>query len=140
MSTPTRWIVDTNVVVAGLLTGDENAPPAIILDRMLEGRLACLVSIELLAEYRTVLLRRAIRQRHGLTETNVDRILEAIALNAVVVDIAERSETAPDPGDNHLWQLLASERAAALITGDRLLKEHAPKERRILTPAEWLDE
>ncbi|MEZ5330675.1 MAG: hypothetical protein R2991_01180 [Thermoanaerobaculia bacterium] len=40
-------VVDTNVVVAGLLTGDAHAPTALILDAMLAGRVLYALSVEL---------------------------------------------------------------------------------------------
>ena len=43
-------VVDTNVVVAALLTADAAAPPARILDGMLGGRFLYLLSPALLAE------------------------------------------------------------------------------------------
>src|SRR5690606_2425361 len=48
-------IVDTNVVVAGLLTGNDASPVARVLDGMLAGSFPFVVSEALLAEYRTVL-------------------------------------------------------------------------------------
>lgn len=129
------WVVDTNVVVAGLLSAD--GPPAQILDAMLAGRMRFLLSVELLSEYRTVLLRKTIRKRHSLSPQDVDFILEALATHAAVADIRTRQETAPDPGDNHLWQLLAARPEAGLITGDKLLLAHPPSKTRILTPSEW---
>ena len=53
-------VVDTNVVVSGLLTSVADAPPAMLLDAMLAGRVSFLLSTDLLAEYRDVLLRPAI--------------------------------------------------------------------------------
>ena len=43
-------VVDTNAVVAGLLTGVGRSPVASILDAMLSGTLLFLLSPELLAE------------------------------------------------------------------------------------------
>ncbi len=133
---PDLWVVDTNIVVAGLLSVD--GPPAQILDAMLAGRMRFLLSVELLSEYRTVLLRKAIRKRHDLSPQDVDCILEALATHAAVADISPRQETAPDPGDNHLWQLLAARPEAGLITGDKLLLAHPPAKSQVLTPSEWL--
>ena len=45
-------IADTNVVVAGLLTGNEASPVARILDGMLSATFPFVVSEALLAEYR----------------------------------------------------------------------------------------
>ena len=53
-------VVDTNVVVSGLITSDATAPTARILDAMLRGELRFLLSEELLSEYRSVLLRPKI--------------------------------------------------------------------------------
>lgn len=59
-------VVDTNVVVAGLLTREPTAATARILDSMLAGERRFLLSEALLREVRTVLLRPAIAKAHGL--------------------------------------------------------------------------
>lgn len=132
------WVVATNVIVAGLLTPETQAPPAQVLDAMLDGSLRHLVCVELLAEYRTVLLRRKISARHGLPESRVDALLAALATHAAVADITGRTETAPEPGDNHLWHLLAARPETGLITGDGLLLRNPPPGRQMLTPRDWL--
>jgi putative PIN family toxin of toxin-antitoxin system len=132
--------VDTNVLVAGLLTPDRRSPPVRILDAMLAGELRFLLSVELLAEYRTVLLRERIRERHGLSVTEVDALLEALATEAAVADITGRTETAPDPRDNFLWRLLAARLGAGLITGDSALLERPPPGARVISPRAWIDE
>ena len=134
-----RWVVDTNVVVAGLLAADSASPPAIILDAMLDGSLPFLLSVELLAEYRTVLLRERIRARHGLSEVEVDALLTALATHAVVVEIAARDEKAPDRGDEHLWRMLAETPDAGLVTGDALLLRRAPRGRLVIAPRDWVE-
>ncbi len=55
-------VIDTNVVVSDLLTGEPVPPTAVLLDGMLRGRFTYLLSLELLAEYREVLLRPRIRR------------------------------------------------------------------------------
>lgn len=137
---PAIWIVDTNVVVAGLLTRDADSPPALIVDAMLVGRIRYLLSVELLAEYREVLLRERIRERHGLREAEVDQLLERFAMHAVVVDIAGQKETAPDRGDNHLWRMAAAMPSAGLVTGDTLLQNKAPSGLIVLTPREFTEQ
>ena len=134
------WVVDTSVVVAGVLTADPESPPVRILDSMLNGRLRFLLCVDLLAEYRTVLLRPRIQARHNLSMDDVDVLLKALATDAVVVDIAGRNETAPDSGDDFLWQLLAARPGAGLITGDSALLAGAPPGTRVVSPRTWLDE
>jgi predicted nucleic acid-binding protein len=67
-------------------------------------------------------------------------MLEALATDAVVVDIAGRKETAPDPGDDFLWRLLAARSTAGLITGDSALLERPPPRTRVISPRAWVDE
>ena len=136
----TVWVVDTNVLVAGLLTADTESPPAKILDAMLEGELRFLLCVELLAEYRTVMLRKRIQKHHGLEVSEVDALLEALATDAIVADITGRTEVAPDPADNFLWQLLAARPGAGLITGDFSLQKKPPSGTRVISPRQWLDE
>ncbi|MEX2122592.1 MAG: putative toxin-antitoxin system toxin component, PIN family [Woeseia sp.] len=134
------WIVDTNVLVAGLLSTDAASPPVKMVDAMLSGEIRYLLCVELLAEYRTVLLRKRIQRRHGMDENEVDALLEALATSAVVADIAGRTETALDAGDNFLWRLLAVRSDAALVTGDARLLENPPPGECVLSPRAWLDE
>lgn len=116
-------VVDTNVVVAGLLTREASAPTARILDSMLGGSLRFLLSEALLAEYRVVLLRPAIAKAHGLAADEVDQILIRLAANAVV---REPMAGASGPaGDLHLFDLLATEPTALLVSGDAKVLRHA---------------
>lgn len=62
-------VVDTNVVVAGLLTAGDASPVARILEGMLAAAFPFVLSEALLAEYRTVLVRPGLRKLHGLTCT-----------------------------------------------------------------------
>lgn len=98
---PPPAAIGTNVVVSGLLTADPEAPTARILEGMLDGRFSCLLSIELLAEYREVLLRPRIRKAHRLSDSEIDVLLTAIAVNAIVVEPSDSPEAAPDRGDRH---------------------------------------
>ena len=91
-------IVDTNVLVAGLLTGNATSPVARILDGMLVAAFPFVVSEALLAEYRAVLVRPALRKLHGLTVTEVETLLTDIAQHAIVLPPGVGAP-APDPGD-----------------------------------------
>jgi putative PIN family toxin of toxin-antitoxin system len=125
-------IVDTNVVVSGLITNDTAAATARILDAMINGRIRYLLSPALLDEYRAVLLRPKITQRHGLEVSDIDELLGAIVHNAAWREPKTLSHFAPDEGDNHLWALLEAEPSAAMVTGDLRLIDIPPYEQRIL--------
>ncbi len=76
-------VVDTNMVVSGVLAGGAGSPTGRIVDALLSGRLRFVLSEALLAEYRRVLLRPAIAWRHGLNEGEIDRLLEGLVVNAM---------------------------------------------------------
>jgi predicted nucleic acid-binding protein len=131
-------IVDTNVVVAGLLTGDAASPVARILDGMLAAAFPFVVSEALLAEYRTVLVRPALRRQHGLTVAEVETLLTDIAQHAIVLKPAVGSP-APDPGDQLLWNLLATRADLLLVTGDQALQDDATMRARVLSPRAFVE-
>lgn len=139
MSAPGRQavIIDTNVVVAGLLTGNEASPVARILDGMLAAAFPFVVSEALLAEYRTVLVRPGLRKLHGLTVAEVENLLTDIAQHAIVL-VPVAAPPAPGPGDQLLWELLAARADLLLVTGDKLLLQHVGMQGRVLSPREFL--
>lgn len=130
---PHALIVDTNVVIAGLLSSEKNSPVSRILDAMLDGHLLYLLSPPLLAEYRQVLLRPKLLKLHRLGTEEIDDLLTTLTANAVWRE-PDASRTAPDPGDNHLWALLISQPHGILVTGDQLLLENPPKDHCVLSP------
>ena len=135
---PLAAVIDTNVVVAALLTGDVNSPTARILDSMCRGELPFLLSTALLAEYRAVLLRTKVRSLHGLSEEDIDSLLTAIAVNAIVREPVHR-DGAPDKNDAHVWSLLESVKNCVLVTGDKRLLDHRPPKKHVVTPRQFLE-
>ncbi len=73
--TPKACIIDTNVIVSGLIGADSSSPPARILDAMLDGDLLYLMSDDLLNEYSSVLRRPRLVRLHGRTDDEIDRLL-----------------------------------------------------------------
>jgi predicted nucleic acid-binding protein len=126
-------IVDTNIVVAGLLTTHDASPVARILDGMLGAAFPFVVSEALLAEYRSVLVRPTLRKLHGLTIAEVETILTDIAQHAIVLAPLP-APPAPDPGDQLLWGLLAARADLLLVTGDKLLLRDAGMQGRVISP------
>ena len=130
------FIIDTNVVVAGLLTSHADSPVACILEGMLGAGFPFVLSEALLAEYRAVLVRPRLAKLHGLSEAEIDVILVDIARNAIVLApvITPTTPLAPDSGDQFLWDLLASRADLALVTGDKLLLQDETMQERVMSP------
>ena len=89
------FIVDTNVIVSGLIGPNPNSPPARILDAMLNGAFTYIMSTHLFSEYSSVLQRKTLARQHGLTDFEVDQLLNGIIDNAIWYDPAINS-IAPD--------------------------------------------
>lgn len=133
-------IIDTNVIVSGLLTADTDAPTAVILSAMLAGRLSYLLSVDLIAEYREVLVRPRIARHHGLSDTEIDAVLTELTLNGDVRTPHAAAARVPDSGDRHLWALLESIPTSVLVTGDDALLKHALWPDRVVSPRQFVAE
>jgi putative PIN family toxin of toxin-antitoxin system len=131
-------LVDTNVVVSGLITGSAASPTAEVLDGMIAGRFRFVLSLDLISEYRDVLTRTRIRARHGLSEAQIETILKEVVANAAIVEV-EPEPASRWKGDHHLLRVLTASANALLVTGDERLKARLPKGARVLTPREFID-
>ena len=136
--TPKVCVVDTNVIVSGVIAADPNTPPARILDAMLDGRVIYLLSGDLLDEYSNVLRRASPVRLHGRTDEQLDRLLVDLVANAMWRDPADIRD-APDPNDSHLWALLARHPQGLLVTGDHLLAENPPSGASVVSPRRFAD-
>ena len=132
-------VIDTNVVISGNLASRPDPPAVWIYDGMLAARFPFLVSVDLLAEYRRILLREPIRKKHGMGADRVDKMLTEIALNAIVVEPTHAGASPPDPNDQHLWDLLAARPEAILVTGDRKLLQDPPASASVLSPRGFVE-
>lgn len=131
------FVIDTNVLVAGLITAEIRSPTVQVLDAMLSGEAVFLVSPALLREYRAVLLRPKLVRLHRLTAEEIDHLLAEIVANALWREPnAPVRDAPPDPGDMHLCELLAGEPGAILVTGDHLLLENPPAANSAITVAD----
>ncbi len=131
------FIIDTNVVVAGLLTAHADSPVARILDGMLRAAFPFVVSEALLAEYHAVLVRPRIAALHALSADEVEILLTDIARHAIVLPAGTATAVtrAPDAGDQLLWDLLATRADLILVTGDKLLLQDPAMGHRVMLPA-----
>jgi len=130
-------VVDTNVIVSGLITNNPAAPTVRLLDAIVAGRVRPMMSPALLDEYRAVLLSPKIKTLHGLGAEQIDDLLGSIVQHAIWREPNTSGYDAPDVGDNHLWDLLHAESAATLVTGDLQLLDTSPFETRVIRVQEY---
>lgn len=134
----TVCVIDTNVIVSGLVGIDADSPLARVLEAALDGSLLYAMSSALLDEYASVLRRPQIVRRHGQTDDRIDRLLTTLVANAMWCEPAA-TVNAPDRGDDHLWALLATWPDTVLVTGDRLLLTNPPPGASVVSSREFVD-
>jgi len=128
-----------SVIVAGLITSADDSPVAIFLDGMLNARIRFVMSNTLLAEYGEALARQKLRPLHKLSDAQIETVLVEIARNAIFLNPSGAAVMAPDPGDQFLCDLLASNDDLVPITGDHRLLNDVQMKSRVLTPREYID-
>lgn len=132
--TPLRIVVDTNVLISGLLFGGE---PGKIRELWIAGRLVPLLSSETFAEFTKVLSYPKFR----LSPAEITMLIEEELLPyaKVVAVTKDATGTCRDPKDDMFLALAASGKAAYIVTGDQdLLVLQLFMQTRIITVSELL--
>lgn len=108
-----RVVVDTNVLVSGLLSA--HGPAGRIVDWIVGGRLSPLYDDRILDEYRRVLG----RSRFGFHPRDVRDLLRQLEATGEPVTAEPWPGELPDPGDRPFLEVAVTGRARALLTGNR---------------------
>lgn len=111
MSAPT-WVLDTNVVVSGLLCA--HGPPARLLDALLDDRLRLAFDDRIEAEYREVLARPRLaipgeRREAFLLLLTIQQAVSARPLSGLPL---------PDPDDQPFLEVALEMAERTLVTGN----------------------
>lgn len=139
---PIRAVVDTNLIVSGVL--NERRLPRQLLLTLRAGAFALVLSEPLYAEYGQVLPRRRLVERYGVTLTAIVDVLALLAGAAVwVTPVPDLPVAVRDPKDAMVLATALGGRADYLVTGDAdllaLRNEPALGTLRIVTVREFLD-
>ena len=132
-----RLILDTNVLIAALITRD--TPPDALYRAWRDGAFTLVTSELQLEEFRAVTRRESVRLRIHPAEAG--RMVNDLRSLAVLAEPLEKLDISPDPYDNFLLAMAQASRADALVTGDKrdLLSLGRPLGTRILTAREALN-
>ena len=130
-----RAVLDANVLISSAISQD--GAPARLVRAWRGGHFDLIVSPRLMAEMERALGYRKVRAHIDADEARA--LLDRLARNAELTPDPEDPAPmhSPDPGDDYLIALAASE-DCFLVTGDSALlalRHHAP----ILTPVEFLE-
>lgn len=117
--TVVRWVLDTNVIVSGLLS--PAGPPGRLLDAALAGTLRLVYDDRIAGEYREVLERPALRIDAG----SRDAFLAVLSLHELVVVPPWTGPSPPDPDDQMFLEAVMFADDRTLVTGN---SRHFPPE------------
>ena len=128
-----KIVLDTNVVVSGLLT--PFGPSGEIVRMVSAGRLILHYDPRILLEYRDVLY----RPKFQFDREQVDTLLEFIKQNGQLVSTLPLKTRLPDPDDEPFLEVAIAGKVRCLVTGN---KSHYPSSSRqkvkILSPSEFI--
>ena len=127
-------VIDTNILVAALLSKKTDTAVVRVFDKIIDGEIIPLYSEAVLKEYREVLLRRKFRFN---TET-VESLLDFIAKSGSCMYPKKSGIVLPDKKDVPFYEIVLDKKedGAYLITGN---KKHFPDSPIVFTAREFLD-
>jgi uncharacterized protein len=125
------WVLDTNVLVSGLLSA--KGPPGRLIDAILARKLAIAFDDRILCEYREVLT----RPRFSFKASDVAAFWEILPFQRHLVAMPIEGLKASDDSDTKFLEVAAATESKILVTGN---EKHYPEktrgEVRILSPRE----
>ena len=127
-------VIDTNVLVSGLIGRNQTSPPVGILNYLLaeRGVIIPLFNDEIIKEYETVLKRDKFNIDHKLVDDVIDRI-KTIGISCERI---ESKEVFKDANDIVFYEVALSKDDSYLVTGNI---KHFPKVDFVVTPAEMME-
>ena len=126
-------VIDTNVLVSAFIK--ENSIPDEVVKLALDGPIIPLLNIDILDEYKEVLL----RNKFSFDKKAIETFLIELSKRAIFLDRIKVNELFIDNDDAVFYEIVMSARNstdAYLITGNT---KHFPKEPFVVTPREMLD-
>ncbi|HVU32258.1 MAG TPA: putative toxin-antitoxin system toxin component, PIN family [Opitutaceae bacterium] len=124
------WVIDTNVVVSGLLV--PHGPSARVLDAATDGRIKLVYDARILAEYRDVLHRPRLKLAPAKIATFLDALQSQMLVTSKPVKV-----TGPDADDIVFVEAALATTEKTIVTGNLA---HYPPEIlggvRVITPAQ----
>ncbi len=117
MESKPRLVVDTNIIVSGLMT--TATPPAQILDAIHKKKAILLVSDEIVVEYLRVFDYPHIRKYKKITDEAVRDLTSLFIEKAERIEVFSPIQKSKDPDDDKFLSMAVEGKANFLITGNK---------------------
>ena len=127
-------VIDTNVIIAALLSKKSDTATVKIIKAIADGRIVPLVHETILAEYEDVLH----REKFHLHENTVQTVLQAIRYYGKMTQAKPTAEVFVDTDDLIFYEVAIAQKEhnAYLVTGNQ---RHYPSSDFIVTPAQMME-
>ena len=125
-------VVDTNVIVSGMITSNSDSPTAKVLDCLGEKCITPLYCDEILHEYENVLG----RDKFNLPKEKIEKFLKMMQSDGIASNRVPTNEVFTDPNDVVFYEVALSKEDSFLVTGNI---KHFPKVDLVVTPAEIME-
>lgn len=124
-------VIDTNVLVSALLTGNPLSPTKKILNMITSGNITPLINDDVIAEYNEVLH----RSKFPFKSQDVDNLIFFIRIVGEDTSRTTFAESMPDESDRVFFEITLSVEDSFLVTGNL---KHYPRKPQVITPAEFI--
>lgn len=116
-----RVVIDTNVIVSGLLS--RSGTPAEILDAWRGRQFLLLSSAPIISEVKAVLTYSRIKERYSITQDVIDQVVALLAQHAFLADEGDTAAGSipADPQDEMFLACAQSGQADLIVSGDHHL-------------------
>ncbi len=125
-------VVDTNVIVSGMITSNSASPTAKVLNCLGEKLIIPLYCEEILQEYESVLG----REKFHLPKEKVEKFLKMMESDGIASSRVPSHEVFTDPKEVVFYEVALSKEDSFLVTGNI---KHFPKVDMVVTPAEMME-
>lgn len=117
MRSKPRLVVDTNIIVSGLIT--TATPPSQVLDAIHRKKVVLLVSDEIVVEYLRVFEYKHIRKYKKITDETIRDLTSLFVKEAERIEVLSPIQKSKDPDDDKFLSVVVGGKADFLITGDK---------------------
>lgn len=129
-----KAVIDTNVLVASLITNTNDAPTVKVINYIFDNKIIPLYSEEIMTEYVEVLS----RSKFAIKQYNIGNLINAIKEKGIEVKPAKIDIELLDDDDLPFYEVVMEKRSegSMLVTGNI---KHYPEKVFIVTPKEMVD-
>lgn len=139
MGNPLKVVLDTNVLVSGLIGGRQGNPHQIYL-AFKKQKFTLVTSVEILDEVEDVINRNYIVEKYRITTSERQKMMKTlVGLSFVISGLSKAKVVKDDPKDDKFIAAAQNSQANYIVSGDpHLLKIKVYQGTKVITPRKFV--